>query len=262
MIAISAALLDFGIKAGEKTEKKQVKFTVGFDGLLPRSAKAFTLKQYTSENIALSELILESSITSNDMAVFDRGLQSRKKLCAINTAGIYFVTRLKTDARIEIISCNKAEKQNHDALATVAIGDDCMVYLFDKSGKVLQPLRLIKATITKTKQPIWFLTNITTLNACQIAAIYKKRWDIEVFFKFIKQELNFRHILVRTVNAVEVMLYVTLITSILLLVYQRLNKVKGYKLVKLRFAQELEEDLIKQIVRICGGDPAKMYHAP
>ena len=100
------------------------------------------------------------------------------------------------------------------------------------------------------------------MDAHHIADIYKKRWDIEVFFKFIKQELNLKHILVRTVNGVEVMLYVTLITAMLLKVYQKLNNLKGYKISKMRFAQELEEDLIKHIVLLCGGDPTKMYHAP
>ena len=83
-----------------------------------------------------------------------------------------------------------------------------------------------------------------------------------MFFKFIKQELGVKHILVRTVNGVAVMLYVTLITAMLLKVYQKLNKLGGYKITKMRFAQELEEDLIKQIVLLCGGDPTKMYHAP
>jgi Transposase DDE domain len=262
MVAISAALLHFGIRAGEKTEKKQVKFTIGFDGLLPRSASVFTQAQYTSENRALAEAIMEASVGPGDIAIFDRGLQSRSKLCQMDAAGIYFVTRLKTDARMEVISSNKVIKPKKGAPPTVCIGSDSSVYLFDRSGKVKQPFRLIKASLTKTGQPIWFLTNIRGMDAYQIAAIYKKRWDIEVFFKFIKQELGVKHILVRTVNGVEVMLYVTLITAMLLKVYQRGNKLKGYKITKMRFAQELEEDLIRKIVILCGGDPEKMYHAP
>jgi transposase len=260
MVAISATLLHFGIKAGEKTNKKQVKFTIGFDGLLPRTAKAFTEKKYTSENIALSEAIMETSFSRDAIAVFDRGLQNRKKLCTMDEGGVLFVTRLKTDARFEVISSNSVKSQ--DTLASVSIDTDQMVYLFDRSGKIAHPFRLIRARLKKTAAPIWFLTNSITMEADQIATIYKKRWDIEVFFRFLKQELNFSHILVRTVNAIEVMLYTTLITSILLLVYRKTNGLKGYKLLKLRFAQELEEDLIQQVVLMCGGDPAKMYHAP
>ena len=262
MVAICGTLLHFDIKAGEKTDKRQVKFTIGYDGLLPCFAKIYTRKEYTSENRALSELILEASCSSDDIVVFDRGLQNRKKLCTMDASGIYFVTRLKTDARIEVISCNKVRKSKQCAPSTVSMDSDCTVYLFDRTGKIRHPFRLIKARINKTSEAIWFLTNITAMDAHHIADIYKKRWDIEVFFKFIKQELNLKHILVRTVNGVEVMLYVTLITAMLLKVYQKLNNLKGYKISKMRFAQELEEDLIKHIVLLCGGDPTKMYHAP
>jgi hypothetical protein len=51
------------------------------------------------------------------------------------------------------------------------------------------------------------------------------------------------------------MLYVTMILAILLTVYKKKNKLKGFKLVKLKFANELETELIKHIVIICGGNP-------
>lgn len=260
MVAVSTALLDFGIKAGEKTDKKQVKFTVGFDGLLPCTAKAFTQKQYTSENKALAEVIGEASLRRDDICVFDRGLQSRTTLGSFSEKGTYFVTRLKTDARFEVIGSRAVQQPGPSD--SVSIQSDQQVYLFDHSGKTTGSFRLIQATIIKTVQPIWFLTNLVDLDGCQIAALYKKRWDIEVFFRFIKQELGFDHVMVRTKEGVEVMLYVTLITAMLLLAYRKTNNLKGYKLPKLHFAQELEEELIKQVVLICGGDPSKMYHAP
>jgi len=259
MVAVSSHLLHFGIKAGEKTQKRQVKFTIGFDGLLPCSAKSFTHKRYTSENTALAEAILEASCSPRDWVVFDRGLQNRHTLCQLDERGLLFVTRLKTDSRFEVIHRARVPRSQP---SSVRIVTDQQVYLFDHRGQVTRPFRLIQALIKKTAAPIWFLTNITTLPAAAIATLYKKRWDIEVFFRFLKQELNFTHLLVRTPNAIESMLYVTLIVSILLQVYGRLNRVRGYKLLKLQFAQELEEDLIKQVVLLCGGDPAKMYHAP
>ena len=259
MVAVSSLLLHFGIKAGEKTQKRQVKFTIGFDGLLPCSAKAFTHKRYTSENTALAEAILEASCNPRDLVVFDRGLQNRHTLCRLDERGLLFVTRLKTDSRFEVIHRARVPRSQP---SSVRIVTDQQVYLFDHRGQVTRPFRLIQAVIKKTAAPIWFLTNITTLSAAAIAALYKKRWDIEVFFRFLKQELNFTHLLVRTPNAIESMLYVTLIVAILLQVYGRINGVRGYKLLKLQFAQELEEDLIKQVVLLCGGDPAKMYHAP
>ena len=122
--------------------------------------------------------------------------------------------------------------------------------------------RLIRGIIIATGEEIWFLTNIKELSAYQIAAIYKLRWDIEVFFKFLKQELNFDHVLVRTENAIRVLLYTTLITAMLLIVYKNINNMAGYKIPKLRFALDLEEELIKFIVLLCGGNPNRFYTAP
>ena len=88
--------------------------------------------------------------------------------------------------------------------------------------------------------------------------MYKQRWEIEVFFKFIKQNLNFSHLLSRNSNAIKVIMYMTLITSILLIVYKKLNGLEGYKIPKLKFAQELEVLIIKDIVEKCGGNPQKV----
>lgn len=91
----------------------------------------------------------------------------------------------------------------------------------------------------------------------EIADIYKQRWDIEVFFRFIKQELNASHFLSVSENGIKVMLYMTMIASMLLLLYKKLNDL-GYKTAKRRFAIELWEAVVTVFVRECGGDPALM----
>ena len=89
-----------------------------------------------------------------------------------------------------------------------------------------------------------------------MAELYKRRWEIEVFFKFIKQHLDFSHLLSRNENGMKVEMYMTLITAILLIVYKKENGLSGYKMAKLRLAIEIESLLIKEIVLICGGDPS------
>jgi hypothetical protein len=56
------------------------------------------------------------------------------------------------------------------------------------------------------------------------------------------------------------MLYMTMITAILILVFKKLNKIDGYKIAKLKFEIQLDNLLIKEIVLLCGGDPAKASH--
>ena len=130
------------------------------------------------------------------------------------------------------------------------------VILFDKRNKKTNGfLRLIIAKEKENGEIFYFLTNSKSLKTKEVANIYKQRWEIEVFFKFIKQNLNFSHLLSRNENGVKVIMYMTLITAILLIVYKKLNDLKGYKIPKLKFAQELEVLIIKDIVEKCGGNP-------
>ena len=64
----------------------------------------------------------------------------------------------------------------------------------------------------------------------------------------------------RILNRIKVMIYMTMITAVLLLAYKKINKSKGFKIAKLRFEIELEDDIIKTIVRLCGGNPDNAAH--
>lgn len=75
-------------------------------------------------------------------------------------------------------------------------------------------MRLIIAKEKENSNFFYFLTNSKTLTTKDVADIYKQRWEIEVFFKFIKQNLNFSHLLIRNSNGIKVVMYMTLITSI------------------------------------------------
>ncbi len=102
---------------------------------------------------------------------------------------------------------------------------------------------------------MYFISNIEDLTKEDITEIYKMRWDIEVFFRFLKQELNFSHLVSRSHNGILVMLYMTLITAMLLLVYKQVNEVTGYKIAKIKFINELDQELMKEIIIACNGDP-------
>jgi IS4 transposase len=128
--------------------------------------------------------------------------------------------------------------------------------LFGAEGiKTKEAYRVIEAVILNTKESITFITNIEELDAVTITEYYRKRWDIEVFFKFIKQELNFSKFICRTENGIKVVLYSTLIAAILLLVYKKGNNLKGFKQAKQKFSQELEYEIMKQIIELSGGNP-------
>lgn len=259
IVALSGKLLKVGyhLKGGDAEHVRQLKFTVGFSNL-PVAVHFFTEQIYTSENAALREAVLSFEAGLADMvSVFDRGITSRKTYDQLTSKGIPFVSRLNVKSKRKIHTDNQLLQPIQTE--TLTINSDCLVYLFKANGlKAAYPIRCIEAIKKADGQEIVFITNINDLSAQDITLLYKHRWDIEVFFKFIKQELNFSHLLNRSENGIKVMLYCTMIAAILLLAYKELNGLKGYKIMKQNFINELEKSLMKDFVMLCGGDPNKV----
>jgi len=113
-----------------------------------------------------------------------------------------------------------------------------------------------KGKFKQIENEFYFLTNNFEMSAKKVVECYKKRLDIEVFFRFIKQKFNFKHFLSINENGLQVMLYMTLIAAKLLMLYKRINEI-GFVTAKRIFTMEID-DLINAIsIIICGGDIGK-----
>jgi len=177
------------------------------------------------------------------------------KLAKDNTG---FVCRLKKGARIKIVK--DIEDGENRCVGSLELISDQIIQLGIPDRKIFykELFRLITAIDSKSKTIYYFLTNIFDKHVEEILIMYKKRWDIEVFFRFLKQELNFSHLFSTSENGIQVMLYMTMITSMLVLVYKRINKV-GYKTAVRRMSLELNEFIIKLIVQKTGGDSSLVF---
>ncbi|WP_197091710.1 transposase, partial [Sphingobacterium endophyticum] len=125
-----------------------------------------------------------------------------------------------------------------------------------RQEKVETLFRLVVIMNQKTNKEFWFLTNEFKLSAKEISDYYRKRWDIEVFFRFLKQELNLSHLVSMNKNGIEVMVYMTMIAAMLLLIYKKANNL-GYKTAKRRIAMELRDMITAILIIFAGGDPGK-----
>lgn len=259
IVALSSKLLKVGyhLKGGDADHMRQLKFTIGYSDL-PIVAKFYSEQNFNSENVALRETILSFEPDKNKgIHVFDRGLNSRKTYDTLTEKKIPFVTRANTNSKIKEVTGNSIIKPIETS--TLLIIRDTVVYMFSEGSKIAKhPIRFIKCVQKSTNEQICFVSNIYDLSAESITTLYRQRWDIEVFFKFLKQELNFSHLINRSENGIRVMLYATLIAATLLLVYKKKNNLNGYKIMKLKFVQELEKELVKNFVKMCGGDPKKV----
>ncbi|MFN0031208.1 MAG: IS4 family transposase [Flavobacteriales bacterium] len=261
VVGISSKLVHWSMSSGgSKGDKKHLKYSVAMKGILPCSIKTYNTSEMVNEDKALYGLIEESELENDSIVVFDRGVQSRDVFDKLSGKNQLFVGRLpSTKAKSKLIEQLPIEEKPIDA--TVNIFSDEWCTLSNRNHKqTTHQFRIIKAVIDTTGEEIVFITNSDQLSSYEVAALYKRRWEIEVFFKFIKQHLNFSHLTSRNENGIRVMMYMTMILAILLSVYKKLNKISSYKIAKLKFTLELDNLMTREIVILCGGDPAKAPH--
>jgi transposase len=257
----------------QKSGKKLVKFSFSFDGILPSGVKVFNTQTYSSEDMALPEAILNHTLKEKDhdnIYVMDRGVQSARTMKNFDENGVKFIVRLKENRKFEEVASflNSEYEQKWDDWY---VAKDSKVKLYTKAtpennpknihyhnGKVETEFRLVVIRNRKTNKELWFSTNEFELTPKEIADYYRKRWDIEVFFRFMKQELNLSHLVSLNKNGIEVMLYMTMIAAMLLLIYKKANNL-GYKTAKRRIKMELGEMITVILIIFAGGDPKKVF---
>jgi len=259
-IAIASKLISIGMKNGRASDdKKFIKYSINLKGSLPSSFKVFTEQSAVNENVALSELIDQTDCITDGIVVFDRGLQARKSYDKFTQDNKFFVTRTNPNVKFELAENREIPPVCENS--TVLIISDSVGCLFCRQyAKTQYNYRIIKAKIIASGEEIVFISNLLEDDAYFIAELYRQRWEIELFFKFIKQHLNVSHLVSRTENGIKVMLYVTMILAMLIIVYKKKNNVKSFKIAKLKFSIELENEIIKEIVILCGGNPEKAIH--
>ena len=249
MIATFSHLLE-GMKVGNtKLGKTQVKLTTEFtEGFLIKMA-FFKDQAHLSEERALKEVIQDSAATPMDVHVFDKGLKSRRTFDEFDEDHLLFVTRLNKSPRFNFIRPHWQDDalQDNDELEFI---QDSVVQLYTNGHQILDKhFRLVQYKVKKEDSMLYFLTNVWDLPALEIATIYRSRWDIEVLFRFLKQEMNLTHFVCNDTNAIQVMLYCTMIAAMLILIYKKENKITSYKKAKIQFFKELLYSILLDIMQ-------------
>jgi len=134
--------------------------------------------------------------------IFDRGYIDFTRLYKITTLLAFFVTRAKSNLKFRRIDSNKADKEN--GIIYDQIGRLTGFYV---SKEYPKKLHKIKFYDKESNRSFVFLTNNMELTALQIALLYKNRWQIELFFKWIKQHLKIKSFWGTTENAVRIQIY-------------------------------------------------------
>jgi hypothetical protein len=161
------------------------------------------------------------------IVVDDRGYNDYRLFAKWTEAQVFFVTRMKDNAQFEVVE-DREPPQNRNILKDQTIrlsgagAHDKCPYL----------LRRVEAVREDTGDILVFLTNHHGLGASTIAAIYKDRWQIELLFKALKQNLKIKTFVGTSANAVKTQIWTALI-SMLLLRYLQLSSRFGWSLANL-----------------------------
>jgi len=274
LVAEASNKLAEGMSCGNEYKKrKMLKHTITYDGMSGSFVQTHTDSKYAGESLALPESVLGHFKKCEDHAnvyIFDRGQSSTNKFVEMKSQnGLLFVGRLQEKRKLNIVKEFDLtfKKFEHGTLKM-----DALVQLYktetriSKTGKESRKVvldteifRIICFRPHNKNEDILLITNILHLRSQAIATMYRRRWDIEVFFRFLKQEVNFSHFISLNENGIQVILYMTLIAAMLIMIYKKENEI-GFKTAKRRIEIELQELILAIAVVQTGGDLKKARH--
>ena len=176
----------------------------------------------------MAELVTEQWVTY----LFDRAYYNFAEFDKYCRNGIYFVSRLKSNAVFEVIEETPVEPGS-------AVVSDKKVLLGCPSSRMEHPVRLVEVIDSSNGGTFYIVTNRFDLTAQEVADVYRLRWSIETFFKWIKQHLRIKKFYSTTFNGILIQIYTALIL---------------YCLLKLVHSIHFPNDNFLQMLRIIAGN--------
>jgi hypothetical protein len=220
VIDLCASLFDW---AKFRRTKGAVKLHLLLDheGYLPTYAVITEGKQH---EVTVAKTL---SFAPGTILVMDRGYVDYAWFATLTRQGVFFVTRLKDNAVYTVVGTRELPVKRgivHDELIELA-GTGA-------AAKCPYPLRRVEVEDLDTGDTLVFLTNHLTFGATTIAQIYKDRWQIELLFKALKQNLKVKTFVGTSANALHTQIWTALI-ALLLLKYLQLKSTFGWSLSNL-----------------------------
>ncbi len=230
-----------------RTTKGAIKLHVGLNhaGYLPEFV---TLTEGSTHEVNIGKLL---AFPKGSMIAMDRGYNDYGWYKSLTDKGIFFVTRLKKNANYRVVERRKANKKQ---------GITCDQTIEFTGAQTVKKcpiqLRRIGYRDLATGKHYVFLTNNFKLIARTIADIYKARWQVELFFKWIKQNLKIKSFIGTSKNAVMTQIWIALCVYLLLAFLKFQSKLKKSMQQILRLLQlNLFEK--RDLMALLRGDPPR-----
>ncbi|WP_029408175.1 IS4 family transposase [Thiomicrorhabdus sp. Milos-T2] len=197
LFSLDGSLIDLSMKlfpwADYNKKKSAMKLHIGLDhdGLIPAFASLTGAKESEMKQVDLWKF------PKGSVLVFDKGYNNFSWHKALSSKGLVWVTRIRGNAKYKVVKTLPTTKNLN------IISDQIIEYTGQKSLRENLPaIRLVNYYDPVTQKDYQFITNQMNWSAQTIADIYKERWQVELFFKWIKQNLKIKAFLGNSKNAV------------------------------------------------------------
>jgi hypothetical protein len=217
LYSMDASTIDLCLSLFDWAKFRQTKGAVKLHLLLDHEGYLPTFALITTGKVHDVKVAQKLSFPTGSIVAMDRGYNDYSMFGRWTEQRIYFVTRLKRNATYRVIERRRAPKH-------LGILCDQVIRLTGTAARrdCPHPLRRIKYRDPETGDVLVFLTNHLDFGSTTIARIYKDRWQIELFFKALKQNLKIKTFVGTSSNALRIQIWTALI-AILLLKYLQLR---------------------------------------
>jgi putative transposase len=200
-------------------------------------------------------------IPKGSYLAIDRGYHDFNQYNVYINNNIRFVTRMKTNAKYQVL---KADQTNSNS---PVISDEIIEFTgYYTHKKCPHPFRKIQYNDKEQNKVITFLTNDLENTAQTIADIYKARWDIELFFKTIKQNLKIKRFFGTTRNAVMTQIWIAMIAYLMISFFKFLHKTKLsiqqlFRIIQLNIFERksLKDLIVNKIIKPPGSEFERQF---
>src|SRR5512143_1782654 len=219
LISMDSSTIDLCLEMFDWAKFRQTKGAIKLHLLLDHDGYLPCFAIITEGTVSDVKVARQFHFDPGTIVVDDRGYNDYALFGRWTAEGASFVTRMKENALYEVVG-EKKVPQNRNILK------DEMIELRGPKAieKCPYPLRRIEVYDPETEQVLVFLTNNLNLGATTIAAIYKERWQIEIFFKALKQNLKIKTFVGTSANAVKIQIWTALIAMLILRFLQLRSK--------------------------------------
>ena len=211
LISMDSSTIDLCLEIFDWARFRRTKGAVKLHLLLDHDGYLPSFAIITEGNVSDIKVARQFHFDPGTIVVDDRGYNDYGLFGRWTAQGVYFVTRMKDNALYEVVGEKDVPQNSH-------VLKDEMIELRGTKAieKCPYPLRRIEVYDPETEEVLVFLTNNLKLGATTIAAIYKERWQIEIFFKALKQNLKIKTFVGTSANAVKIQIWTALIAMLIL----------------------------------------------